>query len=94
MIIRIVKLQLKPDYTALFCQKFDEINHQITAMPGCEGVSLLRDINNPSLFFTKSYWQTQADLEAYRNSDFFNLTWSLVKPFFAARAEAWSLQEV
>ncbi len=91
MLIRFVKLTLKPEFIDDFRHKFAEVNTLIAAMPGCEGVELLQDRNNPCIFFTQSIWHTEADLNAYRNSQLFATTWVYVKTLFAERAEAWSL---
>jgi heme-degrading monooxygenase HmoA len=91
MLTRFVKLTIKPEFIDAFCDKFIEVNAQIAAMPGCQGVQLLQDIHNPCLFFTQSRWRSEADLDAYRKSELFRLTWAYVKTLFADRAEAWSL---
>jgi quinol monooxygenase YgiN len=90
-LIRIVKMSFKPDNTETFQEIFDERKEQIAGYPGCEKVELLR---SGDIFFTYSVWRDEEALESYRNSALFNATWALVKPLFAAKAEAWSAQKL
>ena len=94
MLIRIVKLTFKPEKTDEFKKLFKEERKKILAFDGCQKVELLQDINSDNIFFTYSEWRDKASLENYRNSDFFKMTWSRAKTFFAEKAEAWSLEDV
>jgi heme-degrading monooxygenase HmoA len=49
-------------------------------------------VNNPNIFFTYSFWQSQNDLEKYRNSALFKEVWSKTKKMFAEKAQAWSTE--
>ena len=89
---RFVKLTLKREYIEAFRAKFDAVNAQIAAMPGCNGVRLLQDIADPCVFFTHSEWESEAALNAYRESPLFITTWAVVKTWFSERATAWSLE--
>ncbi|MGM0479020.1 MAG: putative quinol monooxygenase [Bacteroidota bacterium] len=88
--IRIVQLTFQPAYTENFLNHFDRVKEQINAFPGCRGMQLLRDEENPSVFFTYSEWKSEADLENYRKSALFRGIWPEVKPWFAKKAKAWS----
>jgi quinol monooxygenase YgiN len=89
--IRIVKMEFEPQYCESFVQLFATIKEKIRNIDGCESLTLLRDIDNPKIFFTYSHWQDPKYLELYRTSDLFTLTWSTIKPWFASKAEAWSV---
>ncbi len=89
--IRFVKLHLRPEYVAVFQELFIAVNQKIKAMEGCRNVVLLQDINNSCIFFTHSEWESEDALNAYRNTPLFKETWAYVKPFFAEKAAAWSL---
>ncbi len=91
MITRFVKLHLKPEYIDTFRELFTKVNQKIKAMKGCKNVVLLQDIQNPCIFFTHSEWESEDALNAYRNTPLFIETWAFVKPFFAEKAAAWSL---
>lgn len=93
MITRIVKLTFKESMVEEFRKFFTEIKPQIKSFKGCEKVELLRDLYRPEVYFTLSVWNSVNDLENYRNSDFFNETWSKTSNMFADRAKAWSLVE-
>ena len=91
MIIRIVKMQFRPDAVANFLALFDGKKAKIAAFEGCLHVELWRDADNPNQFFTYSHWQSAEQLLAYRQSDFFRQTWAITKTFFAQPPEAWSV---
>ena len=94
MITRIVKLHLKQETVPEFLTHFETIRHKIRSVEGCLHLELHSDIHEPGIFFTYSIWNTAHDLEEYTASVFFKSTWSVVKPLFAAPAEAWSLQKI
>ena len=87
-LIRIVKMTFQEDKVNKFRELFDERKELIASFPGCSRVELL---NVDNIFFTYSVWEDATALEAYRTSELFQSTWAVVKPLFAAKAEAWSL---
>ncbi len=92
MLIRLVKLTLKKENIASFEQIFAESKEKIRACPGCTHLELLRGKDTTNVFFTKSHWNTESDLQNYRNSDFFRTIWAKTKLLFDEKAEAWSLE--
>ena len=93
MINRVVKMTFKPENTEKFEELFLLVKDKIEASKGCNGVKLLRNINNPNIFFTYSLWQHENNLNAYRKSALFDDTWKKTKAMFADKPEAWSLVE-
>jgi quinol monooxygenase YgiN len=91
-LIRIVKMTFKEDSVNEFQKIFDERKERIAAAPGCASVELLHDDRN--VFFTYSVWEDEVALETYRTSELFTSTWSLVKPLFQSKAQAWSVRKV
>ncbi len=94
MIKRIVKMKFKETDINDFKTIFSNNQAKILATKGCKHVELLQDINNPQLFFTFSLWQSEDDLNQYRNSDLFKQVWQNTKAKFETKAEAWSLNQV
>ncbi len=93
MLIRIVKLTIHPDKTEEFKSIYEAHMEQIKGMTGCEKLELLQEKGRYSnVVMTYSYWQSEDDLEAYRNSELFLKVWKTVKPLFCAKPEAWSLE--
>ena len=92
MIQRIVKMTFRPEEVDNFLSLFEEVKHKIRGCEGCAGLTLLADINQTNVLFTYSYWQTEANLNAYRDSELFAITWRDTKSKFASKAEAWSVQ--
>ena len=90
--VRLVKLTLKIEHTQDFIQHFDTVKEKINAFPGCKGMKLLRDKNNPQVVFTYSEWNADSDLENYRNSELFASIWPTVKQWFDQKAEASSTE--
>lgn len=93
MFVRIVKLTFKKENIASFEQIFEETKQVIRNVEGCAFLELLQDKNNPNIFFTYSFWQTEQDLENYRNSELFKGIWGRTKALFAEKAEAWSVDK-
>jgi quinol monooxygenase YgiN len=94
MFVRIVKMQFREDAVEIFLATFENVRQEIRNAPGCRLLELYRDKANPQVFFTYSYWETEADLEAYRVSKLFCDTWAATKPLFALKAEAWSVDKL
>ena len=57
-------------------------------------LELYQDKNDPRIFFTYSYWETEADLENYRQSELFYDVWTFTKKLFNAAPEAWSVDKL
>ena len=94
MITRIVKLTFEPQNVDEFQAIFNRSSGLIRAFDGCQGVRLMRDLENTSIFFTISIWESEAHLNRYRKSELFIATWASTKKLFAAPAMAHSIQEV
>jgi quinol monooxygenase YgiN len=94
MITRIVKLTFEPQNVDEFQAIFNRSSALIRAFEGCQGVRLMRDLDNPFIFFTISIWDSEAHLNRYRKSELFIATWASTKKLFAAPAIAHSLEEV
>lgn len=87
-LVRLVKMTFQENKVDEFKRIFEARKELISNFPGCRKVELLQEDN---IFFTYSIWDDSSALEAYRTSTLFQVTWALVKPLFAAKAEAWSL---
>ncbi len=94
MIKRIVKMSFKPENIEDFKTIFENNWQKIKGFEGCSLVELLQDINNPSVFFTYSLWQSEEHLNKYRNSELFNTVWGATKILFNAKPEASSVKSV
>ena len=94
MIKRIVKLTLREDAAADFIAIFETSKATIRNFEGCRDLELWRQCDTKAVFFTYSVWEQPEHLDAYRQSEFFRLTWSKTKALFAARAEAWSVEVI
>ncbi|WOD43682.1 putative quinol monooxygenase [Hwangdonia lutea] len=94
MFVRIVKMSFNENAIDEFLKNFNANKHKIRAFKGCQFLELYRDKTNTEVFFTYSYWNSEDDLEAYRQSDLFKTVWSKTKPLFNAKPEAWSVDKV
>lgn len=94
MLIRIVKMTFSADKTEEFQARFHIIKEKIMEFEGCELLELYRDKSDPNIFFTYSYWQSEEDLNQYRNSDFFKEVWGHTKKMFTKKPEAWSVDKI
>jgi quinol monooxygenase YgiN len=91
MIIRVVKLTFKEDKIDQFLSYFDGIKQHVNSFQDCHGMQLLQDSQNKNIVFTYSKWENDAALEKYRTSDLFGSVWPTIKPWFALKTEAWTL---
>lgn len=91
--LRIVKLTFKKEKVNEFLNNFELSKDKIRAFEGCKGMYLLRDKKSEHVFFTYSEWEDEENLENYRKSELFKGVWSSVKPLFAEKAEAWSVEK-
>ncbi len=57
-------------------------------------LELYQDKNDQTIFFTYSYWETEQDLENYRNSELFFEIWTDTKKLFNNKPEAWSVEKL
>ena len=94
MLIRIVKMTFRNEEAEIFLLLFDEVKFKIKNFEGCEHLELWRDSANANVFFTYSWWQNETALNKYRHSDLFADTWRKTKILFAAKAEAWSVDQI
>lgn len=90
MITRLVKLTFVPENISTFINIFESSKNKIRAFEGCEHVELLNDVENPNIFFTRSIWRSETDLNLYRQSELFKTTWAKTKVLFAQKPEAWT----
>ena len=94
MILRIVKMTFRPEERESFLALFDERRELIRGFEGCTRLELWQEKGNPSVFFTYSWWETEEHLDRYRKSSFFEETWQQTKTKFAARPEAWTVNQL
>ena len=94
MFTRIVKLSFHPNKVDEFLNLFEKNKESIRNSEGCRLLELYRDKTNTDVFFTYSFWETEQDLENYRNSDFFKGVWTSFKPLFNDKPLAWSVDKI
>jgi heme-degrading monooxygenase HmoA len=94
MFVRIVKMSFHEENIPKFLENFDLMKEKIRNAPGNRLLELYQDKNNPELFFTYSYWETENDLENYRNSELFYDVWQFTKKLFKYKPEAWSVDKL
>ena len=94
MFVRIVKMGFNPEKIEAFLENFEANKSRIRNFEGCQFLELYRDKNNTNQFFTYSYWEDEAALENYRNSDLFKGLWAETKVYFNQKPEAWSVDKL
>ena len=92
MIKRLVKLTFQSDKTDAFLTIFEDSKNLIRQMKGCLHLELLRDAATPTVFFTLSFWENEAALNAYRDSELFKTTWAKTKVLFSDKPQAWTTE--
>ena len=94
MFVRIVKMSFHEEHIQAFLDNFELMKTQIRNAPGNRFLELYQDKNNNCIFFTYSYWETEADLENYRKSALFDDVWTFTKKLFNDKPEAWSVDKL
>lgn len=94
MFVRIVKMSFHKENIPKFLENFNLIKEKIRNAPGNRLLELYQDKQNPEIFFTYSYWETENDLENYRNSELFYDVWQFTKKLFKDKPEAWSMDKL
>ncbi len=87
-------MSFEPSKIEEFLANFDLNKEHIRYFKGCKFLELYRNKEQPNIFFTYSYWETETDLENYRQSELFKTVWSKTKVFFNRKPEAWSVEKV
>ena len=94
MLVRIVKMTFREEEIEYFKAFFESRKQQIRHFEGCNYLELWQDRLHINVFFTYSHWQDAEALDRYRNSLFFADTWQQTKQLFAAKPEAWSVNQL
>ena len=94
MVKRIVKLTFRAELVPDFMAIFEESKDKIRAFDGNLHLELLRDLAQPNVMFTLSFWEDEAALERYRQSELFRATWAKTKALFAEKPDAWTVEVV
>ncbi|MGM0635953.1 MAG: putative quinol monooxygenase [Bacteroidota bacterium] len=94
MFVRIVKMSFETKEVENFKLLFEEHRKLIRNFEGCQLLELYQDKSNKNVFFTYSYWKSEADLEKYRHSDLFESVWSATKKMFNDKPQAWSVDKL
>jgi len=94
MLVRIVKMSFADANIDTFITLFNSKKEHIRNFPGCQLLELYRDKTHANIFFTYSYWDNEADLENYRNSELFTTLWSQTKVLFNDKPQAWNVDKV
>lgn len=94
MFVRIVKMSFHEENIPAFLENFELMKTKIRNSPGNRFLELYRDKNNKNIFFTYSYWETEQDLENYRQSELFYDVWQFTKKLFNGKPEAWSVDKL
>ncbi len=94
MFVRIVKMSFHQEHIPAFLANFDLMKTKIRNAQGNRFLELYQDKNEAGIFFTYSYWETEQDLENYRQSELFYEVWAFTKKLFNAKPEAWSVDKL
>lgn len=94
MITRIVKMYFVEEKKDDFLSLFEDVKDKVRNQAGCNYLELLRDAHDPATMITYSIWNSEEDLNNYRKSEFFGITWKKTKALFRDKPEAISLESL
>jgi heme-degrading monooxygenase HmoA len=86
---RIVKMKFRKESVETFLNLFESVKFKISGLEDCHSLELVQAFDEQT-FFTISIWENEEALNAYRNSEMFKETWTVVKTLLEIKAEAWS----
>jgi heme-degrading monooxygenase HmoA len=88
-------MEFKKECIASFKSLFEDKKEMIRSFPGCCYLELLQGTEaKENVFVTYSHWESESDLNAYRYSDLFKVTWVETKAMFSRKAEAISFHKL
>lgn len=82
------------EHVPTFLNNFEKKKEYIRKSHGCRLLELYRGKQNDQVFFTYSYWDSEQDLENYRNSELFKEVWAETKVLFNDKPQAWSVDKL
>ena len=85
-------MTFRPEAREDFLAVFNANKQFIVGFEGCRSLQRLNEKSRPEVFFTISTWDSEDDLNRYRDSELFARVWSQTKMMFAAKPEAWTLE--
>ncbi len=87
-------MTFKPEEINNFLSLFEQVKDLIKAFDGCLHLELWLQTGNQNVLFTFSQWISEEHLNNYRHSLLFEDTWAKTKALFAAKPEAWSVEQL
>jgi len=94
MLIRSVRMTFQMESIEKFLQNFETYKGYIRNFPGCHHLELWQDYHKKNIFMTYSIWESEESLDKYRDSELFKTVWSLTKPLFLEKPQAFSSKKV
>ncbi len=94
MIIRIVELEINLEEMESAELLLIEVAPKVRGMAGCSYLEIIQDVHKLSRVTTYSHWDSEEDLNAYRDSEVFLTFWNSIKPMFQSKARAWSSERL
>lgn len=87
-------MSFEPSKVPIFLANFNSNKQKIRNVAGCRLLELYKDRMNENIFFSYSYWESEAQLNEYRNSALFKSIWKKTKVLFNQKPQAWSVDKI
>lgn len=94
MLRRMVRMTFQEDKVDAFLNNFYQNKEKIRNFPGCQHLELWQDENFKNIFITYSFWDDEAALNQYRDSELFKSIWAVTKPLFSQKPNAFSAKKL
>lgn len=94
MLIRMVRMTFSDEHVPVFLALFNDIKSKIREFEGCQRLELWQDLENPSVFTTYSWWDSEQHLNDYRSSTLFSEVWKNTRKGFIKPPKANSYKTV
>ena len=93
-LIRVVRMTFRPEEVSAFLENFEAHKVLIRNFAGCQHLELWQDQNQKNIFVTYSFWESEAALNQYRDSQLFKSVWTFTKALFSEKPQAWSTKKI
>ena len=81
-------MTFKEDKVTEFLSVFSKFQSRIRNAEGCISLELIQDLKQPNKISTLSKWESEKNLNKYRDSDTFKEVWPLTKSLFSEKTQA------
>lgn len=85
-------MKIKEHCLSDFINFISATNEKILETEGCKQLELLRDKEDPTVFFIYQFWDSEKSLSKYHRSEFYGRYKEQINSFFEENEQAWIVE--